>query len=309
MKTTEFKYVRLPFDEFNPPQVEAIKFAEQDCNLIVALNTATGKTAVAMCFFAHELMTNDTSKCVYASPLKAISQERITQFNEVEEWKDFPKVINTGDHFAAPDDFQNARIVILTSETLDSKARNSDLHGVWLKEVGVLVIDELHLLGDVSRGTALEAGLINFTTINQKARLVGLSATMSNAKEIATWFKSLNGKSTYVVSSDWRPVELRMHWVPVPLRLNRWQSEQDVLDAAVRIVEQHHDDKTLLFVHSKRLGRELVRELDRCSCKCEFYHAGLEKSRRLVLEELFRNKVSGLNTLITTSALAMGVNL
>jgi helicase len=309
MKTSEFQYLTFPFEEFNKPQSEAIQFADKDCNLIVALNTSTGKTAIAMGFFAHEISTNDQTKCVYASPLKAISDERINDIDNYLEFKDVPRMINTGDYLARPEDFIASRIIILTSETLDSKSRNPKLHGEWLKKVGVLVLDEMHLLDEPVRGAALEAGLVNFTKINSDARIVGLSATMSNAREIASWLKFLNGKPTYCVSSDWRPVKLNKKWVGVIRSSNKWKTEDSMIDEAIKIAKQNRLDKTLLFVHSKRIGRNIKKTLIKAGINADFYHSGLKPEERRFLGEKFQNRAYDLNVLVTTSALAQGVNL
>ena len=306
MKTADFPYVTFPFELFNPPQAEAVQFATKDCNLVVALSTAVGKTAVAMCFFGHELKSNAATKCVYASPLRAISEEKLKQFHEVPEWQDVPIMINTGDHMARPEDFDAARLIILTTETLDSKARNQDIHGDWLKKVGVLVVDELHLLGDDKRGAALEAGLVNFTEHNKTARIVGLSATMSNHDEIALWLKSLNGKSTYVVNSAWRPGKLTTHILGVVA--NR-SFEAEAQDTLLDLTHEHRGEKVIVFVHTKKIGRKLTQTFKNGGIKCEFYHAGLSRQERELLEQTFLNTNAGLNVLVTTSALAMGVNL
>jgi len=309
MKTADFPYLSFPFDEFNKPQAQAIQFADKDCNLIVALNTSTGKTAIAMGFFGHEIATQTETKCIYASPLKAISEERLYDLDNMEEWSHVPRIINTGDHMARPEDFDSARIILLTSETLDSKSRNPKSHGTWLKKVGVLVLDEMHLLDEPVRGAALEAGLVNFTKINPNARIVGLSATMSNAKEIASWLKFLNGKPTYCVSSDWRPVKLNKIWLGVRKCGDKWQTEQDMLDEAVRICKKNPDDKTLLFVHSKRIGKNVTDTLNKKGIKASFYHSGLKPEERNFLGDQFKNRIFDMNVLVTTSALAQGVNL
>ena len=309
MKTSDFPYLSFPFEEFNKPQTQAIKFADQDCNLIAALNTSTGKTAIAMCFFGHELATKSDTKCVYASPLKAISEERLSDLDKIDEWNHIPRVINTGDYMARPEDFENARIILLTSETLDSKSRNPKIHGPWLKKVGVLVLDEMHLLDEPVRGAALEAGLVNFTKINPDARIVGLSATMSNAKEIASWLKFLNGKPTYCVSSDWRPVKLNKIWLGVRKFGDKWQTEQDMSDEAVRICKKNLGDKTLLFVHSKRIGKNITETLNKKGVRAAFYHSGLNPEERRFLGEQFQNRLYDMNVLVATSALAQGVNL
>jgi helicase len=306
MKTSDFSFVTMPFDTFNPPQAEAVKFATQDCNLVVSLSTAVGKTAIAMCFLGHELKTQERTKCVYVSPLRAISEEKFKQFKEVPEWSGVPIMINTGDHLARREDFEAARLIIMTTETLDSKARNKDIHGDWLKQVGVLVLDELHLLGDEKRGAALEAGLVNFTSCNSSARIVGLSATMSNHDEIASWLKSLNNKSTYVVNSPWRPGKLITKLVGVEDDRSFESVAQDVM---IDILHDHRGEKIIVFVHTKKIGRKLTQLLKNNGFKCEFYHAGLIRQERELLEQTFLNANAGLNILVTTSALAMGVNL
>jgi helicase len=309
MKTAEFPYLTFPFEEFNEPQSQAIKYADQDCNMIVALNTSTGKTAVAMCFFAHEISTKSDTKVIYTSPLKAISEERLEDVNTYKEWEGVTKLINTGDYMARPEDFESSRIIILTSETLDSKSRNPETHGVWLKKVGVLVLDEMHLLDEPVRGAALEAGLVNFTKINPNARIVGLSATMSNAKEIAAWLKSLNGKPTYCISSNWRPVKLNKIWLGIKKSGDKWQNEQDMADEAIKICKRNAEDKILLFVHSKRIGKNITDLLNKKGINAQFYHSGLKPEERRFLGEQFKNRLCNMNVLVATSALAQGVNL
>ena len=88
-----------------------------------------------------------------------------------------------------------------------------------------------------------------------------------------------------------------------------WQTEEDMADEAVRICKKNPGDKTLLFVHSKRIGKKLTESLNKIGIKASFYHSGLKPEERKFLGERFQNRLYDMNVLVTTSALAQGVNL
>ena len=65
-----------------------------------------------------------------------------------------------------------------------------------------LIIDEVHLLNDASRGPTLEILITMLRTQLKNLQLIALSATIGNAPELAAW---LDAK---LVEDDWRPVRL-----------------------------------------------------------------------------------------------------
>ncbi|MFX6949530.1 DEAD/DEAH box helicase, partial [Acinetobacter baumannii] len=89
----------------------------------------------------------------------------------------------------------------MTSEMMNSRSRNfKSEHNNWLQGKYTVVVDESHLLTVPGRGDHLEAGLMKFSEINRDARLVLLSATMPNVKEIARWVSdSLTDKPSYLL--------------------------------------------------------------------------------------------------------------
>jgi helicase len=90
-------------------------------------------------------------------------------------------------------------MIICTAEKLDSLLRHK---APWLKQVSVVVVDEIHLLNDPGRGPTLEILMTMLRRILPKMQLLGLSATIGNPKELAEWL------GAELVVDSWRPVKL-----------------------------------------------------------------------------------------------------
>jgi replicative superfamily II helicase len=193
----------------------------------------------------------------------------------------------------------------LTTESFDVKTRNIESNE-WLKNVSCIVVDEAHIIGQEKRGGSIEATLMRFTKINPKARLILLTATLENADEMTTWIKSLNGKQTIKLKSDWRPKKIKKFFCFFDRDEKELESKIKIIKS---IVNKSHCEKIIVFVHSKRLGNEIMSELRKSGIRCAFHNASLNQEKRRMIETEFNSKISGLNVLISTSTLAAGVNL
>src|SRR5260370_34220085 len=74
--------------------------------------------------------------------------------------------------------------------------------GQAVADVGCVVVDEIHLLGDPTRGPVLEALLARARGTDSPLHIVGLSATVANAAQIAEWL------GARLVRIGWRPRRL-----------------------------------------------------------------------------------------------------
>src|SRR5215471_16794784 len=80
--------------------------------------------------------------------------------------------------------FEKADILVLTNEKMDSLIR----HGTsWISDVGLFVVDEVHLIGERERGPTLEMILTIIRKVHSNAQILALSATVSNSADIAEW--------------------------------------------------------------------------------------------------------------------------
>jgi helicase len=184
-----------------PPQAEALKTGVLEGeSLVLSSPTASGKTLVAECAILNRIR-NTGGKALYIVPLRALAGEKYNEFKRIFTSKLGLKVaVSTGDMDSADHWLEGYDIVVATVEKLDSLVR----HGAtWLRRVQILVLDEVHLINDPKRGPTLEVVTARLREINPSIQIVALSATISNADEIAKW---LNAK---LVTSDFRPVPLR----------------------------------------------------------------------------------------------------
>ena len=189
--------MKLP--SLRPCQEKAIKqglFIKED-NMLVASPTGSGKTLVAELAMLQTIL-QFKKRVVYVVPLKALASEKYKEFNELYS-KYFSVHISIGE-VQTQNYIQNFDLLLVTAEKLDSLLRHSR---DFIKDVGLVIIDEIHLLNDETRGPTLEVLITLFKIKFQSIRLIGLSATINNCDELAQW---LNAELIY---DTFRPVELK----------------------------------------------------------------------------------------------------
>ena len=119
-------------------------------NLLVCTPTASGKTLIAELVMLNSIY-NYKGRAIYIVPLKALANEKFDEFKKC--YPDLKIGIATSDMDESGDKFSDCDILFCTSEKLDSMIR----HGFsWLKYIATIIIDEIHLLNDTSRGPTLE---------------------------------------------------------------------------------------------------------------------------------------------------------
>ena len=192
-----FKGYYNKFPNLTPIQDKAVEAGLlQEKSLLICAPTASGKTLVATMAIAN---TFSKGKAIYLVPLKALANEK---FNEYKDWlkdTDYKVVQSTGDVDSESSYLANYDLLILTTEKLDSLLRHRI---TWINEIKTVIVDEIHLLNDPSRGPTLEIILTLLKTLIQP-QIVGLSATIGNPEELAKWLEA------DLVQDSWRPVELK----------------------------------------------------------------------------------------------------
>ncbi|MDH3705253.1 MAG: DEAD/DEAH box helicase, partial [Acidimicrobiia bacterium] len=175
-------------------QREAVRALDRGHSVLVAAPTGSGKTVVAE--HAIDLARDRDERSFYTTPIKALSNQK---FHDLRARLGTDQVgLLTGDNAINPD----ASVVVMTTEVLRNMlyARSSALD-----RLGCVVLDEVHYLEDTYRGPVWEEVIIHLPLA---VTLVGLSATVSNADELADWMTAVHEQTDCVVETE-RPVELR----------------------------------------------------------------------------------------------------
>jgi replicative superfamily II helicase len=298
------------FSHFNLVQSTLLvnKIPDLNCNLVLGTATSTGKTISAE-FFIYTTLAK-RKMVIYAAPMRALANEKFEEWSET--FKDLNVQIITGDFKInnKEDLLRDADILILTNEMLDVKTRGLRDEDHWLRRVGLLIVDESHIMGIEDRGSAAEAGIIRLTNFVPSARVVLLSATLPNYQHFVDWLGALNNKDTYYLNSNWRPIPLEWKYYG----LNGVRTYQDritrTLNECISIVKKCLPEKCLCFVHEKKTGASLLSELKNIGIIAEFHSADKSAVDRKRIEKSFSDRSeNSLRVLISTNTTAWGLSL
>lgn len=323
-------YEKRGFKELYPPQAEAVERGLlEGKSMLMALATASGKTLLAELVMLKAALEGKRS--LYIVPLRALAAEKYDSFRKFNELG-IAVGISTGDLDKRDERLGKNQIIVATSEKADSLMRNG---AAWVKDLGVLVVDEIHLLSDAGRGPTLEMTITKLRRYNPKMQVIGLSATVANGQELAEWLDA------EMVSSDWRPVSLREGIICNGKMI--FADGQDHLDGKRDYVLELVRDtlskqaQILVFENSRRNAEsaasklcnlispdpelkslaqiilatgesETCRRLANCvACGVAFHHAGLLPEQRRLVERGFRDNL--IKVIACTPTLAAGLNL
>jgi len=328
---------------------------KSDENLLLCAPTGAGKTNVALMTILREVSkhinldgTINTSefKVIYIAPMRSLVQEMVMNFSKRLESYDITVSELTGDHQLSKEQIDGTQIIVCTPEKWDIITRKAG-ERTYTQLVRLIIIDEIHLLHD-DRGPVLEAIIARtirqIESTQEPVRLVGLSATLPNYQDVATFMRVNLDKGLFFFDNSYRPVPLEQQYIGVTEKkaIKRFQVMNEVVYE--KTMEHAGENQVLVFVHSRketgktaralrdlclerdtlgqflredsasmevlRLESEQVKNLelkDLLPYGFAIHHAGMSRVDRTLVEDLFADK--HIQVLVSTATLAWGVNL
>ncbi|XXG57569.1 hypothetical protein AAC387_Pa04g0019 [Persea americana] len=324
-------------------------------NILLCAPTGAGKTNVAMLTILQQIALNrnpdgtfnhSNYKIVYVAPMKALVAEVVGNLSHRLKYYGVNVKELSGDQSLSRQQIDETQIIVTTPEKWDIITRKSG-DRTYTQLVKLLIIDEIHLLHD-NRGPVLES--IVARTVRQieatkeHIRLVGLSATLPNYKDVSLFLRVDDKKGLFHFDNSYRPCPLDQQYIGITVKkpLQRFQLMNDLCYEKVMAVAGKH--QVLIFVHSRKetaktarairdtalandtLGRFLKEESasreilhshtdivknndlkDLLPYGFAIHHAGMARVDRDLVEELFAD--GHIQVLVCTATLAWGVNL
>jgi pre-mRNA-splicing helicase BRR2 len=288
----------------------------------------------------------DTFKIVYVAPMKALVQEMVGNFSKRLHSYGVKVGELTGDSQMTKQQIAETQIIVTTPEKWDVITRKST-DTSYTNLVRLIIIDEIHLLHD-DRGPVLESIIARtirrMEQTQEYVRLIGLSATLPNYQDVATFLRVDVKKGLFYFDASYRPCGLEQQFIGVTEKkaIKRYQVVNQV--CYEKVLDQAGKHQTLVFVHSRketsktaRFIRDMALEKDTITqfVKADsatreilqteaedvkdphlkdllpfgfaIHHAGMTREDRTLVEELFSS--GDIQVLVCTATLAWGVNL
>jgi pre-mRNA-splicing helicase BRR2 len=296
----------------------------------------------------HGRVDLDKFKIIYIAPMKALVAEMVGNFSSRLKSYGITVAELTGDRQLTKEQISSTQVIVTTPEKWDIITRKASDRS-YTRLVKLIIIDEIHLLHD-SRGPVLEA--IVARTIRQieqtrdYVRLVGLSATLPNFRDVATFLR-VEAKDLFFFDGSYRPCPLKQQYVGITEKkaITRLSMMNEICyEKIIEELTANSDNQIMVFCHSRketaktaRIIRDMAIQKDSITTilksdaasreilqseaekvKSEdlrdllpygfaIHHAGMTRSDRQLVEDLYADR--HIPVLISTATLAWGVNL
>jgi activating signal cointegrator complex subunit 3 len=311
LQAPKYEHLYSKIETFNPIQTQLFhSLYHTDAPVLLGAPTGSGKTIVAELALLRMKRIHPNGICVYIAPLKSLARERL------KEWKNRfgPSPLNwtvlelSGDTRHDQKALSSADVLVCTPEKWDLisrgwrgsddsiRASNVTNGKAFVKRVRLLVIDEIHLLGE-ERGAVLEA-IVSRTRFISKlveteqanninkdgpkasgheiTRIVGLSTALANPIDLADWIgietkghSATAMRGLYNFRPSVRPIPMEVHIQSYAGRhyCPRMATMNKPCYAAIK--EYSPNNPTLIFVASRRQTRLTAMDLISCAASDE----------------------------------------
>ncbi|KAI9253156.1 Sec63 Brl domain-containing protein [Sporodiniella umbellata] len=338
-----------------------------DENMLVCAPTGAGKTDVAMltvlrcltkyCSPPPRMGTSDVDfeiaknefKIVYVAPMKALAAEIVDKMQKRLKFLGVKVRELTGDMQLTKAEIHETQFIVTTPEKWDVITRKGTGDVELTQKVKLLIIDEVHLLNE-DRGAVIETiiarTLRQVESSQSLIRIVGLSATLPNYVDVASFLRVNPYQGLFYFDGGFRPVPLEQHFLGIKGKPNTNASNEKMNKACFEkvadLVKEGH--QVMVFVHARKdtvntaqmlreevategigeyfdcidapnystFKKDIVRSRnkemkDLFSFGFGIHHAGMLRSDRTMTERMFAD--GSIKVLCCTATLAWGVNL
>lgn len=336
------KWFKEKYEEMTPVQRKTIPLVKSGYNVLVSSPTGTGKTLAVFLGLIDNMYDHYEKNgalpsgvhIIYISPLRALNNDmRKSLYEPLEGIREVAKemgielpeikvAVRTSD--TSPYEKQKMarnppHILITTPESL-ALALNAPRFRDALKNVHIVVIDEIHDLASSKRGSHLAVSIERLENLAGRAiQRIGLSATIAPLEDVAQFLVGFKDDSTprdcHIVDARFdKKIDIR---VTAPVK-DLVHTPADVANEAiyrklVELVKKH--TTTLIFTNTRSATERVVFKLRKIMEKekivdadeVEAHHSSLSRDLRLEVED--KLKKGELRAVVSSTSLELGIDI
>ncbi|XP_077131890.1 helicase POLQ-like isoform X2 [Ranitomeya variabilis] len=293
-------------------------------NLIYSLPTSGGKTLVAEIVILQELLCRKRDVLMIL-PYVAIVQEKVRGLSSFGVDLEFLIEEYAGSKGRFPPIKRRTKksLYIATIEKGHSLV-NSLIETERISDLGLVVVDELHMLSEGSRGAILEMTLAKILYTSESTQIIGMSATLNNVGELQQFLKAefytdnfrpyssnmLRIDPDHIIALVTEVIPNQSCLVFCPTKRNCENVAEMICKYLNKAYLSHREaEKKALIDDLRNTGNGIMCSVLKRTIPfgIAYHHSGLTSDERKLVEEAYS---SGVLCLLTcTSTLAAGVNL
>ncbi len=310
------------YGRFTGIQDAAIPIIEKGLNCMVIAPTGSGKTEAAVLPVIKRLLDGRQTlgiKLIYITPLRALNRDMIKRLDWLCKEAGITISVRHGDTTQSERRKQvktAPTVLITTPETLQSILPTKSF-AQHLRNVGFVIVDEVHELYSNKRGAQLSLGLERLEELSPGFQRIGISATVANPNATGMFLCGGMDFKVALVKPE-KKTELRIeipagHTGAVDGLSSKFDLDDKSLARLSEIAESiKKSQSTLLFANTRQVVEALGSRLMQLNRMHDLggvgvHHGSLDRAERIEMEDKF--KAGELKCIIATSSLELGIDI
>lgn len=292
----------LGWNTLRPTQLAAIAPIHAGTHCLLLAPTAGGKTEAAAIPMLSRMLREDwpAASVLYICPIKALLnnlEQRLSHYaglvgRRVEVWHgDVSQSLKQRALKDAPD------ILLTTPESIEAMLISTRVdQQAWFGNLQAVIVDELHAFAADDRGWHLRSVLHRLDGyLKRPLQRIGLSATVSNPKELLEWLAPTGKREVVGSASVTTDADVTIDHV------------SSLENAATVVARLHHGQKRLVFCDSRSSAEQLSSMLRAHGVRTFLSHASLSAAERRQAETAFAEEKDCV--IVATSTLELGIDV
>jgi len=302
------------FGALTEVQKQAMPLVAEGRNVLIIAPTGSGKTESAAIPVMKRIADQKLEgiAVLYITPLRALNRDMMKRLTEWAKEFGITVSVRHGD----TSQFERAmqaktppQMLITTPETLQAILPAKKI-GAALKNVKVVIVDEVHELIDGKRGIQLSIALERLAEKAGEFQRIGISATVSDPNMVSRFLCGF--RSCDIIDLNYlKSMKFEISYPKAHLSDEAAANELMVdSPAAARLKEIQKivkDTKTLIFVNTRSIAEILGSRLMKLDPRIAVHHGSLSRDTRIQIEDDFKG--GKLNALVATSSLELGIDI